>query len=188
MCRLFIRVPLISINITRPKISICVNSNTETVHELALEHFILSSHFVCIRLHNNKFLPVVWLWKPFNGHFVHFWRRWKTTASIINAFMTFLLISFSKILFLSFTLLYTFPRQECFAIWPKMECHTWEFAMLASRAVCALLIYQPFFSSCTPQHYSRNVSHVVDFQGWNVLYTFVESFQEQYKDGIVPSE
>ena len=63
--------------------------------------------------------------------------------------------------------------------------------MFASIAVCALLMFQPFFSSCTPQHYSRNVSHIVDFQGWHALHTFVESFQEQYKDGsngIVPSE
>ena len=39
MCRLFIRVPLILINITRPKISICVSSNIKTVDVLASSHF-----------------------------------------------------------------------------------------------------------------------------------------------------
>ena len=32
--------------------------------------------YVCIKLHNSNFRPVVWLWKPFHRHFVHFRRRW----------------------------------------------------------------------------------------------------------------
>ena len=91
----------------------CVSSNIKTVHALALEYlvafypiFLILLTYVCIKLHDNNFRPVVWLWKPFHRHFAHFRRRWDSKASIVNAFTTFLLLSFSKILFVSFTLLY----------------------------------------------------------------------------------
>ena len=92
----------------------CISSNIKTIHGLALEYlvafypiFLISITCACIKLHDSNFRPVVWLWKPFHRHFVHLRRRWDSKASIINAFTTFVLLSFSKILFISFTLLYT---------------------------------------------------------------------------------
>jgi len=95
----------------------CVSSRIKTVHALALEYIIVAFYPIClilvthacIKLHDNyNFRPVVWLWMPFHRHIVHFRRRWDAKASIINAFTTFLLLSFSKILFVSCTLLRTF--------------------------------------------------------------------------------
>ena len=88
----------------------CVSSNImKTVHALALKYivtfypiFLILHTYVCIKLHDNNFRPVVWLWKPFHRHFAHL-RRWDSTASIINAFTTFLLLSFSKIFFAVWT-------------------------------------------------------------------------------------
>ena len=82
----------------------CVSSNIKTAHALALEYVVafypvclILITYVCIKLHDNNFRPVVWLWKPFHRHFVHLRRSWDSKASIINAFTTFLLLSFSKI-------------------------------------------------------------------------------------------
>ena len=93
----------------------CVSSNIRTVHALAFEYvvafypiFLIFITYVCIKLHDNNFRPVVCLWKPFHRHFVHFRRRWDSKASIINVFTTLLLLSFSKILFVCTTLLYSF--------------------------------------------------------------------------------
>ena len=86
----------------------CVSSNIKTVHALALEYLVaFYPTYVCINLHDSNFRPIVQLWKPFHKHFIHFRRKWDSKASIINAFTTFLLLSFSKILFISFTLGYT---------------------------------------------------------------------------------
>ena len=94
----------------------CVSSNIKTVRALVLEYLVafypivlILLTYVCIKLHDNNFRPVVWLWKPFHRHVVHLRRRWDSTASIINTFTTFLLRSFSKMLFVSFTLMHTFP-------------------------------------------------------------------------------
>ena len=55
----------------------CVSSNIKTVHALALEYIVafypillIFITYACIKLHDNNFRPVVWLWKPFHRHFV----------------------------------------------------------------------------------------------------------------------
>ena len=101
------------------------------------------------KLHDNNFRPVVWLWRPFHRHFVHFRRRWDSTASIINALTTFLLLSFSKLLFISFTLLYNFsvqvnddnPSKYVLYYDPTVDCHALEYTMFAAIAVCVLIIF-----------------------------------------------
>ena len=62
-----------------------------------LSHF---SYYTCIKLHDNNFRPVVWVWRLFHRYFVHFRKTWDSKASIINAFTTFLLLAFSKVLYL----------------------------------------------------------------------------------------
>jgi len=129
----------------------CVSSRIKTVHALALEYIVafypiclILVTYACIKLHDNNFRPVVWLWKPFHRHFVHFRRRWDAKASIINAFTTFLLFSFSKILFVSFTLLRTFggrynnlTERKCFMYYDAtVECSTLEFIVFTAIAVC----------------------------------------------------
>ena len=130
----------------------CVSSNIKTIHGLALEYLValypiilIFTTYVCIKLHNNNFRPVVWLWKPFHRHFVHFRRRWDSKASIINAFTTFLLLSFFKILFVSFTLLYTSSSKalnKCFLYYdPTVECNSQEHSIFSAVAVCVLVIF-----------------------------------------------
>ena len=134
----------------------CVSSNIKTVHALALEYlvafypiFLILITCICIKLHDNNFRPVVWLWKPFHRHFAHFRRRWDSTASVINAFTTFLLLSFSKILFVSVTLLYTIPINYNYDIPKKyvlyydstVECHTLGYSIFAAIASCVLVVF-----------------------------------------------
>ena len=180
----------------------CVSSNIKTVHALALEYlvafypiFLISLTYVCIKLHNNNFRPVVWLWKPFHRYFVHFRRRWDSKASIINAFTTFLLLSFSRILFVSFTLLYTFHVQynyksipnKCVLYYdPTVECHTQEYSIFATLAVCVLVIFiicPTILLILYPTRLFRKCVSCCGFRRWHVLRMFMETFQGQYKDG-----
>ena len=187
----------------------CVSSHIKTSHALALEYlvafypiFLILITNVCIKLHDNNFRPIVWLWKPFHRHFVNLRRRWDSTASIINAFTTFLLLSFSKILFVSFTLLYTFPLTDnirikyynyrnvpnkCFLYYDStVECSTQEYTIFSAIASCVLLI----FIACPtillilyPTRLFRKCVSCCKFRRWHALHMFVESFQGEYKDG-----
>ena len=179
----------------------CVSSNIKTVHALALEYlvafypiFLILLTYVCIKLHDNNFRPVVWLWKPFHRHFVHFRRRWDSKASIINVFTTFLLLSFSKILFVSSTLLYTIhiiynvdlPKSCVLYYDPTVECHAREFIMFAGISSCVLVIFilsPTILLILYPTRLFRRCVVCCRFRRWHALHMFVESFQGQYKDG-----
>ena len=180
----------------------CASSNIKTIYALALEYlvafypiFLISITYVCIKLHNNNFRPVIWLWKPFHRHVVHLRRRWDSTASIINAFTTFLLLSFSKILFVSFTLLYTIHIQynyieipdKCVLYYDStVECHTLEYSIFAAIAVCVLVIFIIFPTILLivyPTRLFRKCISYCGFWRWHTLHVFMESFQGQYKDG-----
>ena len=192
-----------SLDFFRPVIPpFCVSSSIKTVHALALEYlvafypiFLILITYVCIKLHDNNFRPVVLLWKPFHRHFVHFRRRWDSKASIINAFTTFLLLSFSKILFVSFTLFFNFQvhynygdiPSKCVLYYdPTVECHTPEFAIFAALAVCVLVIFiicPTILLVLYPTRLFRKCVSCCGFHRWHALHMFVESFQGQYKDG-----
>jgi len=179
----------------------CVSSNIRTVYALALEYLVafypillILLTYACIKLHDNNFRVVVWLWRPFHRYFVHFRRRWDSKASIINAFTTFLLLSFSKILFVSFTLLYTFcvhrnahAQKKCTMYYdPQVECHTWEYSIFAAIAVCVLVIFILFPTTLLilyPTRLFRRCVSCCEFRSWHAVHMFVESFQGQYKDG-----
>ena len=180
----------------------CVSSSIKTVHALALEYlvafypiFLILLTYICMKLHDNNFRPVVWLWKPFHRYFAHFRRRWDSTASIINAFTTFLLLSFSKILFVSFTLLYTFNVQYNYGDGPKkcvlyydptVECNTQEYIMFAAIAGCVLVIFiisPTILLILYPTRLFRKCVPCCGFRRWHALHMFMESFQGQYKDG-----
>ena len=177
----------------------CVSSSIKTVHALALEYlmafysiFLILITYACIKLHDNNFRPVVWLWKPFHRYFVHFRRTWDSKASIINAFTTFLLLSFSKVLFVSFTLLYYFHTayfgsRKCLLYYdPTVECNTQEFAIFAAIAGCVLVIFvilPTLLLIVYPTRLFRRCVSCCGFRRWHALHMFVESFQGQYKDG-----
>ena len=181
----------------------CVSSNIKTVHALALEYlvafypiFLILITYVCIKLYDNNFRPVIWLWKPFHRHFVHFRRRWDSTASIVNAFTTFLLLSFSKILFVSFIFLcynkfhvltINHKLQKCALYYdPTVKCHTQEYIMYALIAICVLvtfIIFPTILLILYPTRLFRKCVSCCGFRRWHALHMFVESFQGQYKDG-----
>ena len=180
----------------------CVSNNITSVHALALEYlvafypiFLILITYVCIKLHDNNFRPIVWLWKPFHRYFVHFRRRWDSTASIINAFTTFLLLSFSKILFVSFTLLhvstalyrYVDLQYKCALYYDStVVCQTLEFALFSAIAYCVLvtfIISPTILLILYPTRLFRKCVSCCGFRRWHALHIFVESFQGQYKDG-----
>ena len=179
----------------------CVSSNIKTVHALAIEYlvafypiFLILTTFICIKLHDNNFRPVVWLWKPFHRHFAHFRRRWDSKASIINAFTTFLLLSFSKILFVSVTLLYSFPihynddSPKEFVLYydSTVGCHTLEYSIFATIASCVLVVFIISPTILLILYSTKLFQRWViccKFRKWYALHMFVESFQGQYKDG-----
>ena len=61
--------------------------------------------YVCIELHDRNFRPFVWCWNPFHKYFVYCRRKLSPKTSIIDAFATFILLSYVKFLSVSHYLL-----------------------------------------------------------------------------------
>jgi len=179
----------------------CVSSSIKTIHALALEYLVafypiclISITYLCINLHYNNFRPIVWLWKPLHRHFVHFRKKWDTKVSMVNVFTTFILFSFSKILFVTFTLLYTMhirynshTKSRIVLYYdPTVEYRTQEYDIFAAIGGCVLAIFVVLPTILLIVYPTRLFQKVVSscgFRRWNALHMFVESFQGQYKDG-----
>ena len=192
-----------SLDFFRPVIPpFCVSNKIKAIYALALE-YLVAFYPICliiltysfVKLHDNNFKAIVWLWKPFHRHFVHFRRKWDSKASIINAFTTFQLLSFSKILFVSFTLLHSIKiyhnhhhdTLKCVLYYdPTVECYTLEYSIFSATAVCVLVIFvvcPTILLIVYPTRLFRRCVSCCGFRRWHVLHMFVESFQGQYKDG-----
>ena len=90
----------------------CLHPEMTTVQALALDYAIavyplvlIALTYLLVELHDNGFRVIVWLWKPFHRCSVCFRRGWNIKASLIDAFATFLLLSYVKFLSVSFDLL-----------------------------------------------------------------------------------
>ena len=76
-----------------------------TIHLLVLTTLA----FILIELHAKDFKLIVTLWKPFHKYYVKVHRNINPHTSIIDAFSTVLILSYSRIMLASFTLLYPTP-------------------------------------------------------------------------------
>ena len=84
----------------------CVSTKLGTIHIAFLEYlsviypmFLILLTWICVELHGRNFRPLVLLWKPFHRCFVCLRRRWDTKSDIIDAFITFFLLSYNKLIY-----------------------------------------------------------------------------------------
>ena len=182
----------------------CVSQSLKNIHVLALQYvsafyplLLIALTYACIELHGHNFRPIVWLWKPFHKCCVNVRRRRHTKASLIDVFATFLLLSYSKLLFVSLFLLqdtwiYNADGEPVpgashvllvdttvqFLSKEHLPFAIISFLILAFTFLPPLLlIFYPckIFNSCLNCCHKRRC---------HALHIFVEAFQGCYKDGV----
>ena len=93
---------------------ICLIPDLKYQHVLLLDYavavyplLLIFITFICVKLHDN-FAIVVWLWMPFHKCLVRFRKQWNIQSYLVNALATFMVLSYIKILNVSFLfLMYT---------------------------------------------------------------------------------
>ena len=90
----------------------CLSRSISVLHILALQYIsavyplVLSMlAFIIIELHARNFRPVVCLWRPLCILFVRFRRTWQPKTSTMDAFAAFILLSYTKFVRVSLSLL-----------------------------------------------------------------------------------
>ena len=178
----------------------CLTNHLRILQAITLEYIlafyplvVIIFLYVCIRLHAGGFRPVVYCWKPFLKCFLRFRRSVDPKTSIIDAFATFILLSYVKLSFIAWRGL--FPAhllnsqgetiKTVFAYNPSIQFFHAEHLPLALLSIIVLLtfiaippfmliFYQAtFFQKCLTRCKMNT----------QVLRTFVETFQGCYKDG-----
>ncbi len=86
--------------------------NMSTLTVLALDYavaiyplFLTALSYILIELHGRNFRPVVIVWKPFRYVLTRVRKNWDSKTTIIDAFVTFFVLSYVKILCVSADLL-----------------------------------------------------------------------------------
>ena len=90
----------------------CLHPNMSTLLVLALDYVVAAYPlvlivitYILVELHDHNFRIVVLLWKPFHPCFSGFRRQWNIRTSLIDAFATFILLSYVRFLSVTFDLL-----------------------------------------------------------------------------------
>ena len=91
----------------------CVSENINGISAIALQYLavlyllgLTISIFVVLELQYHGFKPVMWLWKYVLTRFIQMRRYWILKYSLVDSLATFLLLSYTRLMLISFNLLY----------------------------------------------------------------------------------
>ena len=179
----------------------CLYPDMTTLEALAFDYIIavyplalIAIMYLFVKLHDHNFRPVVWLWKPFHFCTARFRRQLDIRVSLVDAYATFFVLSYVKILLMSFAFL--LPTQLIDIHGHTVDKHylyydaTVEFfgethrpyAILAI-AVLVVFVFSPLLLLIVYQ--CRCFHRCTQHCGFtcNILHTFMDAFQGCYKDG-----
>ena len=96
---------------------ICLGESLTVMYCLVLKYvlalypmILIFASYLCIELYDHNYRVAVWLWRPFRTCLKKYRHSWNPKTSIIDAFATFLMISYTKVAVVTISLLT--PAQE----------------------------------------------------------------------------
>ena len=179
----------------------CLHPHTNTLQVLALDYIIavyplllIALSYLLVLLYDRNVHFIVCLWKPFVPLFIRFRRQWNIRSSLVDAFATFLLLSYVKILSVSVDLLmpvvlydqkgHTLPQLYLFNQGDVafMGSHHLPYACLAlffllTFTLVPMLLLFLYPCSCFQVCLNRTGCSC------QPLHTFMDIFQGHYKNG-----
>ena len=178
----------------------CLHPDMSTLQVLALDYIIAACPLLLIvvtyslvELHDRNYRIIQWIWKPFGICFAFFQRQWNIRNSLIEAFVTFLLLSYVKFLNVSFDLLipvYPYnvegePLEPFLYYDGTIEYFGQQHLPYAILAIVVLVIFNilPLLLLCFyPFRCFQKVLNTFRLQCLT-LHIFMDAFQGCYKNG-----
>ena len=179
----------------------CISEDITNIYAYSLEYvpafyplFLVLITYVLIELHSHDIRFVVWIWKPFHRFFVRFRKTWNIKSSIINAFSTFLLFSYTKMMFVSFRLLDRVPiynengtiSQDTMILDPTAESFGrthWPIALVAVIIIFIFAVLPILLLLLYPTRLLQKLLQHVSPRIVQTLRVFVDTYQGCIKDG-----
>ena len=179
----------------------CISSTMTTLQALSLEYivafyplFLITVFYISIQLHARDFKPLVYLWKPFHKCCACISQRWSPSESLIHAFAIFLLLTYSKILFVSFNLLHSTyildntgetegsPVFYYNSTVPYFGTEHLPYALLAISVLVIFIVLPVLILLLYPTRVFQRFIGCCNTR-WHALDAFVDAFQGYYKNG-----
>ena len=179
---------------------LCISPSLKPVHTLLLDYIIAvypilvtAAIYVAIELYDRNCRIIVLISSPFRL----FWcRNWKPKETILCTCATFLLLSYSKFLFVSFSLLFNVSTYVCsgevtsdssvLLYDPSIKFLSSEhvpYVILALSTIIIFVLPPPLLLLLYPTKLFRKFLSYCGFRRWDILHLVMDVFQGWYKDG-----
>ena len=180
----------------------CISDRLTNLHVLTMEYlvalfplFLTALTYILIQLHARDCRVLVYLWRPFSVCFTPLVRRyqWNPTESLVHVFVTFLILSYSKFLFVSFNLLnYTLVNNSTGAMLGRVLYYDASvvffsrehlpFAFLAIFTLPTFNILPLLVVVLYPTRVFQKCLNCCRIR-WHAVHAFADVFNGCYKDG-----
>ena len=181
--------------------SFCVSEQLNPIQVLALEYIVafyplrlIASTYIGVELYARDYKLIVWIWRPFSRCLAFVLRGKELNFSLVHAFSSFLLLSYSKILFVSFQLLtaITLYDSEGQQVGPSMAYYDASigffsaqhlpFALLAIFVLCVFVVFPALVLLLYPTRAFQRSLGCCRVR-WLALHAFADTFNGYYKNG-----
>ena len=181
----------------------CVSHQLSDMYSLLLGYLLafypmllILFSYVCIELYDRNFKPFVWIWKPFRACLIKFRHSWQPKTSIIDAFATFLILSYTKVTIITFSLLTsTQPHRvhhhsqtahggRVFYFDPQYNFfgeHHWPVGLLAVVVLIVFVVAPPVFLLLYPTRVFQECLNRSRCSRQSI-HTFADAFQGCFKN------
>ena len=179
---------------------LCISASLKSITVLLFDYiialypiFLTALLYICIELHDRNYKLIICLVYPFR-YLRH--RNWNPKETILNTCASFLLLSYSKFLFVSCSLLLSVNIYNCDS--KIISNHTVLFydpavtfldsehipyAILALFVILIFVVLPPLLLLLYPTRLFRKCLSCCGFQRWDILHFIMDIFQGWYKDG-----
>ena len=181
--------------------SFCVSDKITPIQVAALEYVValyplllIVTTYICVELHARDCRLIVWLWRPFRRCLAFVLRGRKLEFSLVHAFASFLLLSYSKILFVSVRLLVTIRLYDSTGqIGSKSMVYYdasvryfsvphFPFVLLAIFMLCVFVVIPTLVLLLYPTRAFQRSLGCCRVR-WLALHAFADTFNGYYKNG-----
>ena len=181
--------------------SFCVSQHLTPIQVLALEYIVafyplllIVTTYIGVELYARDCRLIVWLWRPFRRCLAFVLKRREFNFSFVHLFSSFLLLSFSKILFISFQLLSTtnLYDSEGQRVGPTMVYYDASieyfsvqhrpFALIAIFVLCVFVVLPALVLLLYPTRAFQKSLGCCRVR-WHALHAFADTFNGYYKNG-----
>lgn len=182
------------------QVKVCLYESLRIMHAIAFRYIhalypimLVAVTLLLIELHARNCKPVVYLWKPLCFLCVRLRRKWEVKTSVIDAFATVILLSYSKVVNTSLYLLTRNYVRNSHGehIETRLDYDTsvvyfeGQHVVLAGVAILILCTFgtiPPLLLLLYPSQWFFKFLTKVKLDGWHGLHVFVETFQGSFKN------